>query len=155
MNPKIIMMPFNGSDHELAALETAFLLAKKWKAHVSVWHALPNPEEIITYSSFIMGTPYLPDESSYAELLKLNEKSRKETQQKFIKTAKKAGIICDDYPTGKEASASFRTAWSCSRASFSKTWASFNVVGIVNNSSAYFSCQERMVSQLFICGLLN
>lgn len=110
MTPKIIMMPFNGSDNELAALETAFLLAMKWKAHVAVWHALPNPEEIITiYSSFLMGAPYLPDESSYAELLKLNEKSRKETQQKFVKTAKKMGISCDDYPTGNKASASFRT----------------------------------------------
>ncbi|MCE7886694.1 MAG: hypothetical protein DYH13_04225 [Alphaproteobacteria bacterium PRO2] len=110
MTPKIILMPFNGNDHELAALETAFTLAKRWKAHVAVWHALPDPEEIITiYSSFIMGASYLPDESSYAELLKLNEKSRKETLQKFIKTAKAFGIPCDDSPEKDKASTSFHT----------------------------------------------
>jgi nucleotide-binding universal stress UspA family protein len=110
MTPKIIFVPFNGHDHELAALETSFNLAKKWKAHVAVWHALPNPEEImVTYSSFVMGAPYFPDESSYRELLKLNEKSRQETLHKFIKTAKKAGIHCDDYPAKSAASASFHT----------------------------------------------
>ncbi len=108
MIPKIIFMPFNGNDQELAALETAFNLAKKWKAHVAVWHILPNPEEImITYSSFIMGSPYFPNESSYAELLKLNEKSHQETLQKFIKTAKKSGIPCEDCPGKNAASASF------------------------------------------------
>lgn len=110
MTPKIILMPFNGSDHELAALETAFTLAKRWNAHVAVWHALPDPEEIIAvYSAFFMGVPYLPDESNYAELLKLNEKSRKETLQKFIKTAKEAGVPCDDCPEKNKASASYRT----------------------------------------------
>lgn len=110
MTPKIIFVPFNGHDQELAALETSFSLAKKWNAHVAVWHVLPNPEEImVTYSSFIMGAPYFPDESSYRELLKLNEKSRQETLQKFIKTAKKAGIHCDDYPAKGTASASFHT----------------------------------------------
>lgn len=108
MTPKIIFMPFNGNDQELAALETAFNLAKKWKAHVAVWHVLPNPEEImITYSAYAMGVPYFPDESSYRELLKLNEKSRKETLQKFVKTAKKLGIPCDDHPKNDTASASF------------------------------------------------
>lgn len=110
MTPRIILVPFNGYDYELAALETAFYYAKKWKAHVSVWRVLPDPEEIITvYSSFITGTPYLPDESSYAELLRMSEKSRKETLQKFIKTAKKCSIECNDYPVKNCPSASFHT----------------------------------------------
>lgn len=103
-------MPFNGNDYELAALKTAFALAKRWNAHVAVWHALPDPEEIITvYSSFFMGVPYLPDESSYAELLKLNEKSRKETSYKFAKAAEESGITCSDQPEKNKPSASFHT----------------------------------------------
>ena len=108
MTPKIILMPFNGNDNELAGLKTAFTLAKRWQAHVAVWHVLPNPEEILkTYS--IIGAPYLPNESSYTELLRLNEKSRKETLQKFIKTAKEFEIPCNSHPEKNLASASFHT----------------------------------------------
>ncbi len=108
MEPKIIFVPFGGHDHEFATLETAFNLAKKWKAHVEIWHILPDPEEMITsIATFGMGPQYFPDESTFGQLLKFNEKSKKDVQLKFLKAVKKTGIAHLDAPTEtQEASAS-------------------------------------------------
>lgn len=40
--PKIILVPFMGSDNELGALEVAGELARKWNAHIAVWHISPD-----------------------------------------------------------------------------------------------------------------
>ncbi len=107
MEPKIIIIPFAGRDHELAALETGLDLAKKWEAHAAVWHVLPDPEEMITsIAAFGVGAPYLPDESTFAELMKLNNKSKKEAQSKFLKAIKKMNIPHEDAADAKGASAS-------------------------------------------------
>lgn len=112
MEPKIILVPFGGNDHETAALETAFDLAKKWNAHVDVWHILPDPEALITsIATFGMGPQYFPDESTFSELLKINEKNKKDVKLKFLKALKKFDINHTDDPSlMKEASATLHTS---------------------------------------------
>lgn len=63
MTPKIIMVPFSGRDNELGALETAAELAKKWQAHMQVWHIAPRPHSsaAAVYSMYGSGLTYIPD----------------------------------------------------------------------------------------------
>lgn len=74
MTPKIIMVPFSGKDSELGALETAAELARKWNAHLEVWHVAPNPYStaVAVYSVYGMGLTYIPD----ALLVEIEKKSK-------------------------------------------------------------------------------
>jgi nucleotide-binding universal stress UspA family protein len=62
MIPKIILVPFGGYDTELSALEAAADLARKYNAHIAVWHVMPDPKEEMRNfaASLEMGAGYLP-----------------------------------------------------------------------------------------------
>lgn len=110
MKPKTILMPFGGQDSETGALQTALLLAKKFDAHLEVWHISPDPYVMLALNSGPgIPAPYF-DESTVTELKKHFTLNRKETKLKFQNLIKKLGIPLDS-PNGKitKAGASFHT----------------------------------------------
>lgn len=92
MTPKIIMVPFSGKDTELAALETAAELAKKWNAHIQVWHITPDPRgtAMSIYAVYGLGLAYMPaslltgiEKQGRASMLKAQKK-----YQRFLRAAR-------------------------------------------------------------------
>lgn len=84
MTPKIIMVPFSGRDSELGALEAAAELAKKWNAHIEVWHIAPNPHStaVAVYSVYGLGLTYIPD-AFLVEIEKQSKANIVKTQKKY------------------------------------------------------------------------
>lgn len=63
MSLKTIIMPFMGHDDETAALETAFALAKKHRAHLDVLHVTPGPyEAFLSYAPGFFIPPDYPEQ---------------------------------------------------------------------------------------------
>lgn len=109
MNPKVIIVPFSGMDAELGALDAAAELAKKWNAHIEVWHIAPDPHSmaVAIYSVYGMGLTYIPD----SLLLEIEKKSKADivrAQKKFYRFARIMQL--PEKATAEEASASFHIA---------------------------------------------
>lgn len=113
MNPKIIMVPFSGRDSELGALETAAELAKKWNAHLEVWHIAPNPHStaVAVYSVYGLGLTYIPD-SLLVEIEKQSKANIVKAQKKYYRFLRVMQIAETDSRKipADQASASFHLA---------------------------------------------
>jgi len=112
MTAKIILVPYAGKDKENAALETAAELAQRWKAHVAVWHILPEPQNAAMTAYADMGAMlgYVPG-ALFQELEQRNKAIAALVHSKYAAFIKQAGLSETRRKTGAGATASFHTAY--------------------------------------------
>ncbi len=93
MSIKTIIVPFQGNEEELGAILTAFHIAKTIKAHVEVWHASPNPYDVMTPFMTYALVPVYP-ESTIDDIKKANKKRQEWVNRLYQDCVKKADIQC-------------------------------------------------------------
>jgi len=97
--PKIFLVPFGGTDKELATFHYASGLSQKLDAHVSVLHVLPDPQDFFAPYYALYGAPVYT-EKTLTDVEAENKKLKNSAEEK-IKTASK---------TAKPAEFSFHSA---------------------------------------------
>lgn len=90
MNPKLILIPFGGQDHQIAALEYGLRLAHRQNAQASVWHVSFDPQ----YMTIPYGLYDLPiyAEEAYKEIKQINRINLQAARDKYAEVMKKVGI---------------------------------------------------------------
>lgn len=90
MNPKFIVIPFGGQNHQVAALEYGLRLAHNQNAQASVWHVSFDPQ----YMTIPYGLYDLPiyAEEAYKEIKQINRINLEAARTKYAAAIKKVGI---------------------------------------------------------------
>ncbi|PZO84011.1 MAG: hypothetical protein DI626_08655 [Micavibrio aeruginosavorus] len=110
MSIKSIMVAYSGYEEEICALDVAFQLAKRFHAHIDVWHISEHPVDIITkYSGSGYVGPFY-DEMVIDALEKPVEQAKIAAEKKFKELALNHEIEIGSSRIQGKASASFLTA---------------------------------------------